>query len=144
MCAALLLFGLRAVLSTTADAAIGVNAGLSGTLTDDEILHIGRDFAAANGEPHPDAVTVIATTHKAAVSTAMPGDGVDDEGDVDLIVMTGHFGADGAKHPPGAQTPTGTVLSLVIDPRTGEIWDYGLGTRRPDLSSLGAPTSLSR
>jgi hypothetical protein len=72
----------------------------------------------------------------------MPGDDVEGGEDVDLIVMTGHFGATGAKHPPGADTPAGTVLSLVIDARSGETWDYGLGSHRPDLSSLGDPTSL--
>jgi hypothetical protein len=86
----------------------------------------------------------ITTTHKAAVTTAMPGEGVDDDGDVDLIVMTGHFGADGAKHPPGEETPTGTVLSLVIDARSGEVTDYGLGSREPDLSSRGDFTSLGQ
>jgi hypothetical protein len=107
-------------------------------------LRISRDFAAGNGDPEPDDVTAIATTHNAAVHAAMEGDDVGDDEAVDLIVMTGDFSASGAKHPPGAETPTGTVLSLVIDPRSGEIWDYGLDDRRPDLSSLGAPTSLSR
>ncbi|MDA0160393.1 hypothetical protein OM076_08960 [Solirubrobacter ginsenosidimutans] len=144
ICAALLLFALHGVLGTTADAASTVNAGLSGGLSDSEIMRIGMGFAAANGDPDPDDVTAIATTHNAAVHAAMAGDDVGDDEDVDLIVMTGDFAAEGAKHPPGAEIPTGTFLSLVIEPRTGEIWDYGLDSRRPDLSSLGDPTSLSR
>jgi hypothetical protein len=61
-----------------------------------------------------------------------------------LIAERGHFTATGASYPPGAKPPTGSVLTLVVDARTGRATDSGIGSRYPQLARLGPVTTDAR
>jgi hypothetical protein len=54
-----------------------------------------------------------------------------------LIAEQGHFVLKDVSLPLGARPPTGSVLTLIIDARTGEITDLGLTNRYPHLARLG-------
>jgi hypothetical protein len=54
-----------------------------------------------------------------------------------LIAERGHFTLKDASVPSGARPPRGTVLTLILSARTGEVTDGGLSNRYPDLAKLG-------
>jgi hypothetical protein len=59
-----------------------------------------------------------------------------------LIAIRGDFTtATGVPLPPGAKPPTGTVVTLVVDARTGQVTDSGLSDRYPPLGELGPVTT---
>lgn len=64
--------------------------------------------------------------------------GVEDSEDVVLVEAHGNFTATYAHPPYGAQLPTGTEMTLILDPTTGQVLDYGLSNTAVDLSSVGA------
>lgn len=43
--------------------------------------------------------------------------------------------------PSGAKPPKGTVLTIVVDARTGRTEDFGVQDRYPDLAKLGPVTT---
>jgi hypothetical protein len=104
------------------------------------ILTLALHAAAANGDPGPSLVQHAAGTRFEAVLVSS-GDLVFEWNWSVLIAVRGHFTATGASIPPGGRVPTGTVLTLVIDPRTGQATDFGLGDRYPRLARLGAVTT---
>jgi hypothetical protein len=58
-----------------------------------------------------------------------------------VIVLQGDFVSD-APRPYGAPAPTGTVLTLVLDPATGGVTDFGVRYSTPDLTALGPGVDL--
>ena len=56
--------------------------------------------------------------------------------------MRGRFIAREATGPPGAKAPTGRYLVLVLDARTFQQSDFGIGPKHADLSQLGIVTAL--
>jgi hypothetical protein len=62
-----------------------------------------------------------------------------------LITMGGHFTAREATRPPGAKAPAGRYLSLVIDAKTFQGLDFGIGSKPPPVppASLGPVTYLT-
>jgi hypothetical protein len=60
------------------------------------------------------------------------------------LVMKGHFVCGACSHPPGARTPTGTYLTLVMNVNGKGPDDFGLGPYRPaaDPHALGPVTHL--
>jgi hypothetical protein len=129
----------------------------------------GRPFTATPGPPVPASaihrLTVIAdraikinagrgvawasavvTTHEKALTSATPGDTVPTGGKtiVYLVTIKGHFTAVAFTGPPGAHAPTGTYLSMVIDAKTFQGLDFGLGPKPPPVApaSLGPLTYL--
>ncbi len=58
-----------------------------------------------------------------------------------LIAERGHFvdrySSYGVREPRSGYAPSGSVLELIVNARTGEISDLGLGNRYPDLARLG-------
>ena len=57
-----------------------------------------------------------------------------------LIAVRGHFIAYDASYL-GAKPPTGSVITLVVDARTGQVTDAGIGNRYPPLAKLGPVTT---
>jgi hypothetical protein len=101
---------------------------------------MGRRAATINGDPSPVWITAVLTTRAKALTSATPGDYVPGSAHVKvfLITMHGHFTAKDATGPPGAKTPTGQYLSLVIDAGTFHGIDFGISPKPP----LVAPASL--
>jgi hypothetical protein len=125
-----------------AAASVPVPASAIGRLT-----AMARHAAAINGDPAPAWITAVLTTRAKALTSATPGDYVPGSGHVAvfLITMSGHFTATGASRPPGAKAPSGRYLSLVIDARTFQSLDFGIGPNPPPVppASLGPVTYLT-
>jgi hypothetical protein len=79
----------------------------------------------------------VLTTRAKALTPATPGDYVPGSARVKvfLITMRGHFTARDATGPPGAKAPTGRYLSLVIDAKTFQGLDFGIGPKPPPSPS---------
>ncbi len=108
---------------------------------------IAHRAASSNGDPAPAWITAVMTTRAKALTSATPGDYVPGSAHVKvfLITMRGHFTAGEASVPPGAKAPTGRYLSLVIDARTFQGLDFGIGPKPPPVppASLGPVTYLT-
>jgi hypothetical protein len=63
--------------------------------------------------------------------------GVENSEDVVLVEARGNFIATYAHPPYGAPLPTGTEMTLILDPISGQVLDYGLSHAAVDLSSVG-------
>jgi hypothetical protein len=100
-----------------------------------------------NGDPSPPWIAAVLTTQAKALTSATPGDYVPGSAHVKvfLITMRGHFIARDATGPPGARAPTGRYLSLVIDAKTFQGLDFGIGPKPPPVppASLGPVTYLT-
>jgi hypothetical protein len=107
---------------------------------------IAKRFAKLNGGHALTQATAVLTTHRKALTSATPGDFVPGSGGVPvyLVTMQGHFVAYGASVPPGASAPIGRYASLVLDARTFDTMDMGVGDNPPPVSpdSLGPVTDL--
>ena len=108
---------------------------------------IAHRAATINGDPSPAWIAAVLTTHAKALASATPGDFVPGSAHlkVFLITMRGHFIARQATGPPGAKAPTGRYLSLVIDAKTFQGLDFGIGHKPPPVlpASLGPVTYLT-
>jgi hypothetical protein len=108
---------------------------------------IAHRAAAINGDPSPAWITAVMITRAKALSSATPGDYVPGSAHVKvfLITMRGRFTATEATGPPGAKAPTGRYLWLVMDARTFQGLDFGIGPQPPPVppASLGPVTYLA-
>jgi hypothetical protein len=108
---------------------------------------ISHRAATINGDPHPAWITAVLTTRARALTSATPGDYIPGSAHVKvfLITMRGHFIAREATGPPGAKAPAGRYLSLVIDAKTFQGLDFGIGPKPPPFlpASLGPITYLT-
>src|SRR5262245_31555624 len=91
--------------------------------------------AADTGDPHPTSGRVWASTRGPA-NMLVAGDRVDTDQPTYVLVVEGEFVAANAPRPRGAPAPTGTVLTFVVDPSTGEVLDFGVRNSTPDLTAL--------
>jgi hypothetical protein len=84
--------------------------------------------------------TAVVTTRAKALTSATPGDFIpnDEKTVVYLVTIKGHFVDYAYSGPSGSHAPTGTYLSLVVNAKTFEGTDGGLGPKPP----LVAPASL--
>jgi hypothetical protein len=99
-----------------------------------------------NGGRTPAWVSVVVTTRGKAMTSATPGDTVPtgQGAIVYLVTMNGHFVDKTASVPPGAHLPAGTYMSMVIDAKTFQGLDYGIGSQPPPVApaSFGPVTYL--
>ena len=105
-----------------------------------------KRFAKLNGGHALTQATAVFTTHRKALTSATPGDFVPGSGGVPvyLVTMRGQFVAYDVSVPPGAAAPTGRYASLVLDARTFDTMDLGIGQNPPPVlpESLGPATEL--
>ena len=105
---------------------------------------IAKRFAKLNGGHALTEATAVLTTHQKALTSATPGDFVPGSGGVPvyLVTMQGRFIVD-ASRPPEAAAPTGRYASLVLDVRTFDGLDMGVGDNPPPVrpESLGPDRS---
>ena len=143
--------GAAAMTSVLAAAGCGPPPAAAGTQV--PASAIGRLTAMAhraatiNGDSAPAWITAVVTTHAKALTSATPGDYSPGSAHIKvfLITMRGHFTAREATGPPGAKAPTGRYLSLVIDARTFQGLDFGIGPKPPPVlpATLGPVTYLA-
>lgn len=89
---------------------------------------IVRSAAKADGDTHPSSVMVFATRRHKANIAAGAGSGVPGSQPVYLVVVRGHFVC--SKRCPGlpdAVPPRGDVITMVLDRRTLQALDSGIG-----------------
>jgi hypothetical protein len=140
-----------ALASVLAAAGCGRSAAATGApvpaLAIPRLTAIAHRAAAISGDPGPARIAAVLTTRARALTSATPGDYVPGSANlkVFLITMRGHFTAKEATGPPGAKAPAGRYLSLVIDARTFQGLDFGIGPKPPPVlpASLGPVTYLT-
>ena len=105
-----------------------------------------RKEATLGGDPHPSGVMIYASRRHEANIAAGAGTGVPGEQPVYLLVARGQFVCSTCSGPPGNfQPPHGNVITMVVDRRTLQDLDGGIGGR-VDTSRLGPglPLALGR
>lgn len=110
------------------------------SLSEQRILALAERAASNSGDPRPTLIQHAAGTRFSAVRISS-GDLVFEWDWSYLIAIRGHFTATGASIPPGAKPPTGSVITLVVDARTGLVTDFGISNRYPPLAKLGPVTT---
>lgn len=139
-----------AVLMIGASSVIGLSAAAkprpgardtSATLSRRQLRRIALQAARRSGDSSPRTIEAVRTTHAEALSLTEPGAPYGGLGPrrtpVYLIVMTGNFTAYHASIPPGAPIPTGSVMTLIVDPH-GRGLDGGLNNNpKPQLWRAG-------
>ena len=104
-----------------------------------------RTFAALNGDASPSSVEAVVARHSTALTVVTPADLLPGLGDtVYVVVLTGNFVGYAAKLGGSATVPTGTTLSMTIDPTTYKIDDWSLNSLdlQSAMSALGTVTPL--
>jgi hypothetical protein len=89
------------------------------------------------GDTHPTDGVVVPSTREIAEHVDA-GAVVDSNQPVYFLLVHGHF--TGNMAPPGGPPPTGTVLTLTVDPTTNTATDSGIGDATPDLNAIGKPS----
>ncbi|HUO72573.1 MAG TPA: hypothetical protein VMU39_17525 [Solirubrobacteraceae bacterium] len=115
---------------------LGAKPSLSGR----RILALAERAASGAGDPQPTLIQHAAGTRFDANRIAS-GELVFEWNWSYLIAIRGHFAATRAPLPHGGKPPSGTVITLVVDARTGQITDGGLSNRYPSLAQLGPVTT---
>jgi len=111
------------------------------SITASQMLTLGQSVASHVGDSSPTQIQ-DAEGSRAQANLVASGDIVAGDQPSYLIVERGNFVANNVPVPRGEPAPSGTVLTLVVDATTGEITDEGIQNNDPNLSSLGAVTTL--
>jgi hypothetical protein len=123
-----------AALATTA------TASKHAVLSEHRIREIGLAAATRDGDSHPTLMQHGAGT-RAADNRVGDGDQVPGSAWSYLIAIRGHFVLKNAPRPPGVPAPSGSVLTLVVNAKRGEITDFGVSKSYPRLKQLGPVTT---
>ena len=114
-------------------------------VSDSYIKRFALKAAAVYGDPHPTLIQHAAGTRYEA-NVVASGDLIYDWSWAYLIAMRGHFrvtstyASDGS-NPPADGYIHGSVLTIVLNPRTGEGEDLGVSNHYPHLAKLGHVTT---
>jgi hypothetical protein len=107
-----------------------------------KLAHLALQVARGAGDAHPTDATVVPTTRRIAEAVDA-GSGVGYlAAPAYFVVVHGTFEACNVPLPSGAACPTGTILTLTVDPRTNESSDGGVESRMPDVNKIGKPEPL--
>lgn len=110
------------------------------TLSEQLIKRIALEAAARSEDRHPSLIQHAAGT-RAHANRIASGAIIPVYNWCYLIAVRGRFVAKDAMYPSGAKPPRGTVLTLVVDARTGMTMDAGISDQYPDLAKLGPVTT---
>jgi hypothetical protein len=93
----------------------------------------------------PTTADVYQTTRGEAAAVGASTVGYDNSGSVTVVVFTGNFTDSFARIPRGANAPSGSTITFVVDPSTGVATDYSIGPALSAsvLGSLGAVEDVS-
>jgi hypothetical protein len=129
------------VRSTSAELTVlAFNPGPAPHLSEHRILTLARQSARSSGDPSPTLIQHAEGTRFDAVLISS-GDLVFEYNWSYLIAVRGHFTCTACGGPPGAKSPTGSVITLVVDAKSGRGTDGGIGKRYPRLAKLGPVTT---
>jgi hypothetical protein len=137
----LLCLGTAAGLSAAvlASSAAAATARANPHLTEHQVLRIALKGAAAAHDRHPILVEHATGPRNKVelVATGEQGSGTEWSY---LIAERGKFELTNVPEPPGAHGGIkGTVLTIVVNARTGQVTDVGLSNRYPNLRKLASP-----
>lgn len=130
-----------------ADPTNSAGSGSSGSSTSSDFTFSNADItafalktAAADNDPQPQSIEWVLTNRDAAERLSNDGNPVNKgvaSTTVYLVQMEGSFKHSSATPPGDFKQPTGTFVTLVVDARTGELYDYGLSGKSIELGVLG-------
>jgi hypothetical protein len=109
------------------------------------LLKIGQRVAVRAHESAPTNARTVRSSRQRAINTLLGGDKVGSNQPVDVVQFNGTFSPTRriAQHKPGA-LPTGNTLTVLVDPATGQVTDWGISNAAPSaLSALGKVSKLS-
>lgn len=133
-------FGLTAIMlcvAFTAGCTHG-GSGARGAAQIDRIVTAFRSLAGENGEPAPAQIQYVAATAAAAERALYGSDGVENGARAVIgVVAHGSFIGYGTKQPAGQAPPRGSILTEIVSASDGQVLDWGISDRVPDLSALG-------
>ncbi len=109
-------------------------------LSEKRIMGLAMAAAKEGGDGRPSLIQHAAGTHFNAVRIGQ-GDLVFEWNWSYLIAIRGHFSDSGVGPPGSSSTIHGTVITLVVDARTGQVTDSGVSNRYPPLAQLGKVTT---
>jgi hypothetical protein len=126
----------------------GYTAPTGSEMSESQLDSVAMKIASEARESAPTDVTVVHTDRRDAMaaldeSSTIPSASQASalapwlSGAVDLITMHGHFGPSVPK-PQGSPTVTGTVLTAVVDARTGELTGFRVGEQGPSSEAIAA------
>lgn len=106
-----------------------------------KIAQLAERYAARAGEPNPSLIQHSAkvSRHRANV-VGGAGTGIRGDEESYLIAVRGHF-VGNPPRPTRAPAPSGSVLTLVVDPSSCQVTDVGIQDNYPDLAALGPVTT---
>jgi hypothetical protein len=119
-----------------------VPASAISSLTALSLTALSKSMAAAANDSTVKVAGVVLTTRQDA-NTVASGAGVNSNQAAYLVQIQGKFTALNARMPAGHSSPTGAVLTFVVDASTGLVLDSGVSDSSIDLSALGPVTPLS-
>ena len=129
---------------STAPAAVGI------ALTSQQLASAARWVARAalgTGDVHQGSGIAVLSRRGAAIQLITPGDTVDSNQAVVVVLVHGKFDGSVFDHPPGVTVPGGDEMLASLDATTGQVEDFTLldtahGRQAPDLRILGPVSNL--
>ncbi len=130
--------------SSTAPATVGI------ALTSQQLTSAAQwaaGAAASDGDVHPGPGIAVLSRRAAAVQLITPGDTVDSNQAVIVVLVHGKFDGSVFSHPRGVTVPGGDEMLASFDATTGQVEDFTLldtepGRQAPDLRTLGPVSNL--
>jgi hypothetical protein len=106
-----------------------------------KLAHVALRAAKGAGDAHPTDAIVVPTTRRIAEAVDAGSGAGFASTPVYFVLVHGQFKACDV---PGAPSgcPTGTIITLTIDPRTTRSLDFGVESRMPDVNKIGKSEPL--
>jgi hypothetical protein len=103
--------------------------------------------ATISGGVRPGPGIAVLSRRGAAIQLITPGDTVDSNQAVIVVLVHGQFDGSVFDHPPGVTVPGGNEMLASFDAATGQVEDFTLldtahGRQAPDLRTLGPVSNL--
>lgn len=129
---------------STAPATVGI------ALTSQQLTSAARwvaRVAASTGDVDPGPGIAVLSRRGAAIQLITPGDTVDSNQAVVVVLVHGRFDGSVFDHPPGVTVPGGDEMLASFDAATGQVEDFTLldsahGRQAPNLRTLGPVSNL--
>jgi hypothetical protein len=107
-----------------------------------KLTQLALQNARLAGDGAPTDAIVVRTTRQIAAAVSGGSEVGHASTPAYFLVVHGKFKDCGVPMPPGASCPTGTTMTLTIDPRTNASTAFGLESRNPDVNKMGASEPL--